>query len=379
MTPVRPPRKPKILIVGAFPAPGSKVVGGVLRNCQLLVESAFSERYDLSFVDSTQRSNPPPGLFMRLVYAVGRWARYLQTLVRHRPDFTMVFAGTGLSLVEKGLMAAVGRLCGATSVFFPMGGQMIDKGQDDLRLQRWYRWCLAPAQVLFCQGQMWVDFLHDKLGIASDRLVIVNSWTATPDLLAIGAARTVSATRTASGDGWVTMTFIGWVEREKGILELMDAFADVARTQRVRLHVIGGGSLEGAVQEAIARHGLADRVTTHGWLPPTRVAQLLSESDVFVLPTWAEGIPNSLIEAMSTKAAVIISRVGTIPDYVTSGEHGLLIAPRSVPELREALERMATDGALRQRCADQAYAVARSEFAIEKALSQMHPTFARET
>jgi len=365
--------RPKILIVGAFPDPSSKVVGGVLRNCEVLVQSEFSRRYDLSFVDSTQKSNPPPGLIMRAVYAAGRWFRFLQALAANRPDFTMIFCGTGLSLPEKGLMGAVGRLFGAKAVIFPMGGQMIDSGQNDARLQWWYWLCLAPAQILFCQGPMWTTFLEEKLGISPKKFVIVNSWTATPELLAIGEARAYP-----SGDAdWVTVTFIGWIEREKGILDLMEVFPVLARAHRVRLNVIGGGSLEGAVREKAKSAGIEDRVTMHGWVPPSGVADVLRQSDIFVLPTWAEGIPNSLIEAMATKVPAIISRVGTIPDFVVDGESGLLIAPKSLPDLKQALTRMITDADLRLRCAENAFVVAKTQLSIENAIEQMKPAFSK--
>lgn len=369
MTTVDRPKRPKILIVGAFPNSTSKVIGGVLRNCEVLVQSAFSTMYDLSFVDSTQKSNPPPGLGMRFVHATDRWYRFLRTLLTHRPDYTMIFCGMGLSIPEKGLMAAVGRLFGATAVVFPMGGQMIDDGQSSRRLQVWYRLCLAPAQVLLCQGPMWTRFLHDHVGIAKEKFVIVHSWTATPELLAIGEARTFHQSE------WLDLTFIGWLEREKGILELMEVFSRLAQSHRIRLNVIGGGSLEGTIRQMAKAEHVEDRVTMHGWLSPAGVAEVLARSDVFVLPTWAEGIPNSLIEAMATKVPAVISRVGTIPDFVVDGESGLLITPRDTAALEQALERMITDPELRRRCAEKAFSLARSQLSIENAIEQMKPAF----
>jgi glycosyltransferase involved in cell wall biosynthesis len=368
------PRR-KVLIVGAFPQPGSKVVGGVLRNCEILVQSAFSSIYDLSFVDTTQRSNPPPPLLHRVFYAVGRWKSFIQTLLRHRPDYSMIFCGTGLSLVEKGLMAVTSRIFGARAVVFPMGGQMIHQAESSKRLQWWYRLWLQPANTLLCQGPIWTRFLTGKLGIRADKLVIVNSWTATPELLAIGAKRRF-ASRAEAGTAPVKLVFIGWLEREKGILELMNVFAKIAPAHRVTLSVIGGGSLEPVLAAFVAAHGLADRVTLHGWLSTTAVAGVLADSDVFVLPSWGEGIPNSLIEAMSTKVPAIITRVGTIPDFVVDGESGLLITPRSEEDLERALVRMVTDRDLRIRCAENAYATAKAQLSIDNAIEQMKPAFA---
>lgn len=281
----------------------------------------------------------------------------------------MIFCGVGFSLVEKSLMSLASRAVGAKAVLFPMGGQMIHAGESRRFLRLWYRLLFASANALFCQGPRWTAFLHNTLKIRADKLVIVNCWTATPELLAIGAEREYRH------DEWTTVVFIGWLEQEKGILELVRVFGKIATDYQIRLSVIGGGSLEKTIASRIAAHGLEDRVTLHGWLSPAEVAEVLAQSDVFVLPSWGEGMPNSLIEAMATKVAAIVTRVGSIPDFIVDGESGILISRKDEDDLERALVRMVTDGNLRMRCAERAYLIAKEQLTIECAIEQMKPVF----
>ena len=69
--------RPRVLFVGAFPPPGAKVFGGMVTSCGALLQSSFPTRLDLDMLDSTQISNPPPGLAVRLLRAGRRCARFI--------------------------------------------------------------------------------------------------------------------------------------------------------------------------------------------------------------------------------------------------------------------------------------------------------------
>ena len=100
----------KILVVGAFPPANSRIVGGIVTICKLLIESDFRDYFDLILIDSTQKSNPPPQLSIRLFYALRRLFAFISVLVRDKPDSVLLFTAVGASVVEKGTMAWLARL-----------------------------------------------------------------------------------------------------------------------------------------------------------------------------------------------------------------------------------------------------------------------------
>ena len=110
---------------------------------------------------------------------------------------------------------------------------------------------------------------------------------------------------------------------------------------RLRLVMIGDGPLLPALREQLAAAGAMDLA----WLPGARedVPDLLRAMDIFVLPSLAEGICNTVLEAMASGLPVIASRVGGNPDLVTDRETGRLIPAASVDELTMALRQYLHD------------------------------------
>ncbi|WP_437492722.1 glycosyltransferase family 4 protein [Sorangium sp. So ce1014] len=158
------------------------------------------------------------------------------------------------------------------------------------------------------------------------------------------------------------VTFVGNVSREKGIHELLRAFEALGRDgcdggEPVHLVVVGDGPEREAVEQAALRRerGPADlrdgrgRILAVGARPLSQVARHLAATDLLALPSWAEGTPNVVLEALAAARPVVATRVGGIPDVVTPGRTGLLVPPRDAGALaralRDALARTWDDGA----------------------------------
>jgi colanic acid/amylovoran biosynthesis glycosyltransferase len=131
---------------------------------------------------------------------------------------------------------------------------------------------------------------------------------------------------------------------------------------------IGRGPGEGALRRMISRQGLEDRVTLVGPLARDAVIQELRGADVLVAPSvisargQREGIPVVLMEAMSCGLPVVSSRLSGIPELVGNERNGLLVTPGSASELAEALRRLASDPALRERLGREGRATVERDF-----------------
>ncbi len=128
--------------------------------------------------------------------------------------------------------------------------------------------------------------------------------------------------------------YVGRLEVEKGVLDLLSAFA--ALPASMGLAIIGDGAARGAV-EARAR-ALGSRVEVLGNRPLEEIPRWLAAADVLVLPSWAEGTPNVILEALACGRRVVATNVGGIPDVITDDRLGALVSPRDVGGLRAALE-----------------------------------------
>ena len=91
----------------------------------------------------------------------------------------------------------------------------------------------------------------------------------------------------------------------------------------------------------------------------------LQESDIFVLPSWSEGLPNSMIEAMAAGLATVVTSVGVITDYIQNNKHALIVPPHNIELLEDALKRLITDQDLRSSIAFEGRNLSVSCFSVE--------------
>jgi glycosyltransferase involved in cell wall biosynthesis len=360
---VRALKKAKVLIVGAFPPPEREVFGGVVTSCRALVDSTFSERFELILVDSTQLSNPPPPLWRRVLRAARRLLVFLGQMVRSRPHAVVLFASPGASLVEKGAMAWLARPFAIPALIFPRGAETIDLAAASKAHRFATHWSLKGATHFLCQGAAWQRFATGTVGFPLSRAPVVPNWTATNNLLTIGARR-----GTLQSDQVVRLLFLGWLEEEKGIFELLQACSELADTHPFRLVVAGRGRAEKRAKKWVEGSALAGRVDFAGWVVGEALEQLLEQSDILVLPSWAEGLPNAMIEAMAARLAVVVTAVGNVPDVVTDGQEAVLVQPRQPTALKGAIRRLLLDADYRGALADRGHEMVKVRFAVEPAV-----------
>jgi glycosyltransferase involved in cell wall biosynthesis len=161
------------------------------------------------------------------------------------------------------------------------------------------------------------------------------------------------ASRAASGPRRIvdgpTFGFAARLEHGKGLLVLIDAFARVRAQQgRGRLRISGVGPQEQAAKARATALGVQGACDFVGYTEPNAKSAFLQTLDLFVLPTLAEGTPNSLVEAMAHGLPVIASDVGGIPDML-SMESGILVPPGDREALADAMTRLTVDPDLRTR------------------------------
>lgn len=357
-------RLPRLMIVGAFPPQGTRIFGGVITSCRLLQESSLSQRTVLTLIDSTQVSNPPPGLGVRAWRAFVRTIRYLAVFSRARPEAVLLFCSGGASVFEKGAMAWYARMRGVPALLFPRGGRLMDSGRG--AISRFIlRKVFSGAAVVLCQGPAWKRFATDVIQFQASRCVVIPNWSATPTLLLVGRQRRQDHNQCA------TVLFVGCVEYEKGVQELLEAFSNVAFDRRVCLHIVGDGHAMEFVREYVSANALQSRVRLSGWLEGDGLVSAYREADVFVLPSWAEGLPNAMIEAMAAGLPVVVTSVGNIPDVVEDRKEALLVEPQDVDGLTKALLSVLDDVDLRASLGAAGHSLAAREFAIEAAVDRI--------
>jgi teichuronic acid biosynthesis glycosyltransferase TuaC len=131
--------------------------------------------------------------------------------------------------------------------------------------------------------------------------------------------------------------FVGWIAHTKGLRELIEAVIRLRPAHpRLNLFCIGEGPLQGELEARAAEAGASDRIQFLGRRSSTEVARWLAAANIFCLPSYAEGCPNSVVEALNCGRAVVATNVGGIPELVDN-DSGILIEPRDPSALADAL------------------------------------------
>jgi glycosyltransferase involved in cell wall biosynthesis len=158
---------------------------------------------------------------------------------------------------------------------------------------------------------------------------------------------------------------IGRLEPVKDLATLLRAAEALAANGECRLIVAGDGSQLPDLRHFVeSRRQLRDMVCFAG--EASDVPAVLNSLDVYVLPSLAEGISNSLLEAMATGLPVIASNVGGNPEVVVDGEAGMLFPVGNASRLTDCLERLRNDGDLRRRLGSGATSRVKTHFSMQE-------------
>jgi glycosyltransferase involved in cell wall biosynthesis len=189
---------------------------------------------------------------------------------------------------------------------------------------------------------------------------------------------TRSAARNGSGHA-PTVLYIGRLVPEKGQAVLLDAVSQLAaRGVAVELQLAGEGSLRPELERAAARLGIAERVFFLGAVGQEELRALYERASIFCLPSFAEGVPVVLMEAMAMGLPVVTTRIAGIPELVEDGQSGILVAPGRADELADSLAGLLEQPELRQSLGSNGREAVIRGFDCEGSAAQLQALFARQ-
>lgn len=284
------------------------------------VTAAYGRNFaDLRFAET----NSPRGSFAGAFALAGALARLLLYRLGGR-SIMHVHSAAGKSFARKRIAMAWGRLLGYKIVFHSHSGLFSDTVQQ-LGAAK-VRSVLAKCSRIAVLSRSWKEYFEGELGCA-DVSVIPNI---VEDRGPYRPHRTGSPLR---------FIFMGLLVERKGIFDLLEAVRPLARefAGRFELIVCGAHGEEARFRSLIADDPLRQVVKYRGWLSGNNKEAELDAADVVVLPSYAEGIPISILEGYVRGLPAIATAVGGVPDMLTDGVEGRLVQPGDVAALTQAL------------------------------------------
>lgn len=225
------------------------------------------------------------------------------------------------------------------------------------------------------------EYLLHKVGIPAAKITRICNGVDTQVFYPGSNIRSVPMGCPLALDGKVVFGTVGRMHGVKDQLTLVRAFIQACNqsqlfAERARLLIIGDGPLRKDALTMLDTSGLTEKA----WLPGERsdIADILRSLDVFVLPSKAEGISNTILEAMATGLPIIATRVGGNPELVEEGVNGCLVDKENPQQLAEAMLDVLLDDDKRARLAAASLRRAREEFSIDSMVARYRQVYDRQ-
>jgi glycosyltransferase involved in cell wall biosynthesis len=326
-------KRPAVLVLG----PSRDAISGVATHLGCLLASPLAGRFELVHlqVGSEGRDEGPLGKLWRLALSPFQLAAAIV-----RCGATIVHVNTSLDTrgyFRDWAYVAVAKLLGARVVYqmhdnlfrvFDESPSAFAPGLDTLA-----RWPDAVVVLSEREAQAW-----RARGAAPALHVVPNGIDCAPFLRQNRAAPDPAAP--------LKLIYVGRLAPRKGLLESIGALR-LARSRGVaaRLVIAGASPEEPRLREYVRESNLARDVSFVGPAYGEHKARLLAQADVLLLPSYSEGLPYALLEAMAAGVVPVVTPVGAVPEVVTDREHGVFVEPRDAEAIAQALALLAADRA----------------------------------
>jgi len=358
------PAKTRILLFG----PQLSAVGGGPTHLRNMLASSLSERYDLEHFEIGSHGQESPAseekLFTQILRIVWSPILLILRIIQLRP--AVVHLNTSLN--HKSFWRDIGYLVIGKlfrrKVIMQIHGGSLEKFCQSSQILRYISsvaFSMANAVVVLSSAEK-CNF--EKISNLKKLFVI-------PNAVNIGDYYQES-TRKHSGKVR-RLTYLGRLTREKGLFEAIEAMKIIdadPNLGEVELVIAGSGFARTDLETRIEEMGLGARVRLVGPLFDSEKVRFLQQSDVFIFPSYHEGLPYSILESLAAGTPVIASNVGGIPDAVIDGIHGVLIEPQDPVQIVDAIRKLASDNDLVRTMSQNCLSWARENYGLQRLSNQ---------
>ncbi len=357
----RSDQRPTVLMIGPLPPP----YGGQSVLVSDLLQSRLGERFRFVVMNVAHQSTGVARAARAVVFAL-----QLLRLLTFHPSIGLVHIHTsaGLAFLEKSAFAALSQLFGKRVLLHVHGGRFRSVWSDASSFKKWFiRHLLQLSDALIVLGAGWRSFYRDEVGCDCKIAVL-------PNAVKVPLLQSPRATDV------VTLLYVGQLRPEKGLFELAAAMRQLSAQPRLGLHLkmMGKGDTtrsERVVRDAFAADELPN-VEFLGTLAGDEKWRQFSSADIFVLPSYTEDMPVSILEAMAAGLPVIATEVGSIPEVIDHGVNGFLVKPCDVTGLAYAIQQLAEDHQLRVDMGAAGSKKAKEQFSFEYYIDRLEQLYA---
>ena len=344
--------------------PNRMVKGGIAAVVNGYRGSQLEKDYEITYVESYKDGSK----FDKLLKGICGYFHFAYVLMFHRPDVVHIHSSFGPSFYRKMpfiYMASwrkipiVNHIHGADFDEFYVNAPEEKKAT----IKKIYSKC----NVLIALSEEWKKRLSQI--VAEDRIEIIENYSVLhEDALEERMQRECNN----------TVLFLGELGKRKGCYDIPEVIAQVRKSiPDVKFILAGAGSEvdENAIKKLIDEKGISDNVEFPGWVRGDTKDKLLRKADVFFLPSYNEGMPMAVLDAMGYGLPVVSTNVGGIPKIVHDGENGVCCEAGDVDRMSRSITELMLNEELRENAGRDSMKIVKAKYSLEAHIEMLERVY----
>lgn len=335
----------KILMVG----PARSVKGGMTTVVDNYFEYGLDKKVELKYIETINDKNKISKFFQEI--------KGMQEFKKNINEYDIVHIhmASRRSTFRKGKYVRIAKAKSKKVIIHIHGAEYKKFYAECNEKQKGYvKETLQLADKIIVLSEEWKEFFktlvnEDKIEVVYNAIVIPKDFNKSLDT--------------------EKMLFLGRLGKRKGIYDLLDVMEKVCENHKnVKLYIGGDGEVE-EVQKLIVEKKLENNVEYIGWTAGAKKDEYLRNCSFYVLPSYNEGMPMSVLEGMAYKNVTISTNVGGIPKVISNEENGIIIEPGDKDKLYEYILKLLEDRKLREKLSKNARKTMEEKFDINKTIN----------
>lgn len=338
--------------------PNEAVKGGIASVVNGYRGSVLERRYRITYIESYQDGSK----WDKLKKALAGYRAFRRLLRKDRPDLVHIHSSFGPSFYRK-MPFILWSASRGIPVVNHIHGAEFDAfyGKASAAKKRRVRSVYRKCTRFVVLSEEWKERIARI--VPADRIDVIENYCVLPEKqYGVGRRRN-------------QILFLGALEERKGCYDIPVIFESVKRKcPDVRLVMAGDGQME-QVREAFDKKSLLPDVTFTGWVRGREKNKLLQQSAVFLFPSYNEGMPMAVLEAMGYGLGIVTTAVGGIPQLIAHGKSGFLESPGDLSAMAEDVSELIQDGGLCRTMGDAARETAEQKYGFKTHLQKLEETY----
>lgn len=334
--------------------PGFKTKGGISTVVNGYQNSELEEKYDITYIETYCDGNK----IKKTCKAIKAYTSFLCYLMKNNPDIIHIHSSFGASFYRKMPFIIIADFFNIKIVNHIHGSEIRRFYIDASLLKRkLIEFIYNKCDNLICLSQEWKEnfkVIHLKSNIS-----VVENYSIYPSDFY------------AKRKGTKKVLYLGFITKLKGCFDIPYVIEKVVQIiPDINFIIAGSGQIE-ELKKKINEMGLTKYTLFPGWVGSEKKDELLREADLFFLPSYSEGMPMSILEAMGYRLPVVASLVGGIPQLIEDNINGFLVTPGNINGYADAIIKILKDDILKEDMGMNSFLISKKKFSKDTHLEKI--------